>query len=185
MTVTGAGRDPGECPSDERVTRLVVGDHLALLVGHDPWARGDAEAPALDRLVEVLQGHLGPPSGGRPAGWPRSSRGEVGARRSPSSTPATASRSTSAASGLPRRGCRGSRAGRAVGQVDRDVRSKRPGRTRAESSMSGRLVAAITITLALAGSRPARRGSGSASALPPGARRPCPRLRRRWRRSRR
>ena len=61
--------------------------------------------------------------------------------------PATAARSTSGARGLPR-ACRARIASRStkVGRPTWTRRSKRPGRSRAGSSVSGRLVAAMTTT---------------------------------------
>src|SRR5262249_37940528 len=139
---------------DQRVAALVVGHEPALLGVEQPGLAGP-EHDLVERHLEVLPRNLAavtagggpgrPPWGGGPGG----ARGTPGgARRPPGVRRASAARSTFASSlswrvWIRRIASRPARSGRPTVTW----RSKRPGRSRAGSSTSGRLVAARTMTL--------------------------------------
>ena len=135
---------------DQRVADLVVGRDRLLAFADDAALALRAGDDAVDRLLEL--GHadrLLVAAGGQDGGLVEQV-GQVGAARSRASAWPAMSRLTFLSSGLPR-ACTSRIALRPLmsGRSSTTWRSKRPGRSSAGSSTSGRLVAAMTITLVL------------------------------------
>jgi len=126
---------------------FVVGDSLFLVSVHDAALAFEADGPSFDRLVEMFHADDGPP---RSCGHERRFVDdvlEVGADR----TGRQAGNAVQVERRRPRRTsriCTFKMASRPLYRDDRRRRwrSKRPGRIRAWSSVSGRLVAAMMMT---------------------------------------